>query len=335
MKRHRTLLITLGILFFATRSFTAAAQPADAVVSAAQYVPDTSHQNDPLPDGVIAWDALIKSMDAAAGLDFARFTFSFTNMATTIEIGLATNVTSRTNLTAVTNASFWSVFGGKKITQVATIEWSTNVVTDTNFSKPVPVTILNVHPSCGCTTAELPPVPWTIAPGASGEMKFAVNLAGKAGVLFKTVTVTTDKGRKDLMLRITMLPPVAVTMTEEQRAAGMAAAKLDRQAVFKGECAACHLKNIEGQSGQPLYAALCGICHEAEHRATMVVDLNKLTVPTSEEFWRTWITYGKPGSLMPAFASSQGGPLNDLQIASLAQYLNAAHPSQATNAPAK
>ena len=30
---------------------------------------------------------------------------------------------------------------------------------------------------------------------------------------------------------------------------------------------------------------------------------------------------GKAGSLMPAFATSQGGPLNDLQIASLAAYL--------------
>jgi hypothetical protein len=61
----------------------------------------------------------------------------------------------------------------------------------------------------------------------------------------------------------------------------------------------------------------------------MVPDLAKLTIPTNEEFWRTWITYGKPGSLMPSFAQSQGGPLDDIQIASLAQYLNVVHPSQA------
>jgi hypothetical protein len=64
-------------------------------------------------------------------------------------------------------------------------------------------------------------------------------------------------------------------------------------------------------------------------------DLAKLTVPTNEDFWRTWISYGKPGSVMPAFAKSQGGPLDDLQIASLAQFLNALHPYVATNAPAK
>jgi mono/diheme cytochrome c family protein len=55
-----------------------------------------------------------------------------------------------------------------------------------------------------------------------------------------------------------------------------------------------------------------------------------LTAPTSHEFWRTWITYGKPGSLMPAFATSQGGPLTDMQIASLASYLDAAHPAHVT-----
>jgi hypothetical protein len=64
----------------------------------------------------------------------------------------------------------------------------------------------------------------------------------------------------------------------------------------------------------------------------MVPDLNNLKVPTNREFWRTWITYGKPGTLMPAFAGSQGGPLTDMQIASLAAYLNAAKPSKAAHA---
>jgi hypothetical protein len=31
---------------------------------------------------------------------------------------------------------------------------------------------------------------------------------------------------------------------------------------------------------------------------------------------------------MPAFATSQGGPLSDMQIASLAAYLNVAFPSR-------
>jgi mono/diheme cytochrome c family protein len=196
------------------------------------------------------------------------------------------------------------------------------------------VGILSVRPSCGCTTAEMPPVPWAIPPGGNGQIKLSVNVQGKTGTLFKQVGITTERGQKNLMLRISVVIPPMPKMTEEQRAVGVAAAKADRQAVFKGSCASCHLPKIEGKYGQQLFKALCSICHEAEHRAEMVPDLRNLTVPTNEEFWRTWITYGKPGSLMPAFATSQGGPLNDLQIASLAAYLNAVIPAKATNAPA-
>lgn len=88
-------------------------------------------------------------------------------------------------------------------------------------------------------------------------------------------------------------------------------------------------------------AAACGICHEAQPRASMVPDLHHLAdssgkpLPTNEEFWRSWIAAGKADTLMPAFASSQGGPLNDLQIASLAAYLNAVNPSRAKLMSAK
>jgi cytochrome c553 len=179
-------------------------------------------------------------------------------------------------------------------------------------------------------------VPWPIAAGSNGTIKLTVNLQGKSGTLFKSVKISTDRGQKDLMLRINIQPPAPMPeLTEEQRAAGMAAAKLDRQAVFKGDCASCHLRRIEGKYGQPLYETVCAICHDAQHRATMVPDLHNLQIPTDQEFWRTWITYGKAGSLMPAFATSQGGPLSDMQIASLAAYLNAVNPSKATNAPTK
>ena len=273
MKLHRTLFALAAI--FASGIFSTAAQPSNEIASAPVYVPDVSHENEPLPDGVLAFDATTKSVDAVEGTDFAKFTFSFTNATTNI------------------------------------------------------VTILNVHPSCGCTTAELPPVPWQLAPGTNGQVKLSVNLAGKQGMLNKSVNFATDKGKRDLWMRINLTPAPKIEMTEEQKAAGIAAAKIDRQAVFKGDCATCHLNKIEGKYGQELFKNICGICHEAANRASMVPDLSKLVVPTNEEFWRTWITYGKPGSLMPAFSQSQAGPLNDVQIASLAAYLNAVYPSKA------
>jgi mono/diheme cytochrome c family protein len=94
---------------------------------------------------------------------------------------------------------------------------------------------------------------------------------------------------------------------------------VDRQAVFKGDCASCHVKKPgRGQIRPALFDAVLRRLPRGENRATMVPDLHNLKVPTNEEFWRTWITAGKAGSLMPAFATSQGGPLNDMQIASLA-----------------
>jgi mono/diheme cytochrome c family protein len=185
-----------------------------------------------------------------------------------------------------------------------------------------PVVILSVRPSCGCTTAKLPPLPWTLAPGTNGQMEATVNLAGKSGTLFKTLTVSTDKGSKTLMLKITIQPFVMPKLSEADRAQNLKIAAADRQSVFRGQCAACHAQPGEGKYGQALYAADCAICHEGEHRATMVPDLHALKTPTNFEFWRIWITHGKPGSLMPAFSMADGGPLSDMQIASLASYLS-------------
>jgi cytochrome c553 len=238
------------------------------------YVPDLSHSNDPLPDGVLAWDELTKAVDAAADQDQAHFTFNLTNVS------------------------------------------SGNV------------TIVNVHPSCGCTTAQLPPLPWILTPGTNGQINIAVNLAGKSGTLFKTVNVATDKGSKTLMLRINILPPVIPKITDADRMRFIVASKADRQAVFHDDCATCHVFPSNGKYGKVLYDTACGICHEAEHRATMVPDLHTLKTPTNEDFWHTWIAHGKPGSLMPAFSSAEGGPLNEMQIASLAAYLNTAIPSR-------
>jgi len=190
------------------------------------------------------------------------------------------------------------------------------------------VTILSVHASCGCTQPELPaPLPWTIPPGGKGEFSATVNLQGKSGTMIKWVTVSTDKGSKNLYFRITILPPVIPVLTEADRARGVEMAKADRQAVFKDDCATCHAKPAAGKYGKALYDAVCGICHEGENRATMVPDLHNLKTPTNDEFWRTWTAHGKAGSLMPAFSTAEGGPLTDMQIASVVLYLNTYFPS--------
>jgi mono/diheme cytochrome c family protein len=315
------------------RLLAADSNPTPAVTAtAAVYVPDTSHQNEPLPDGVLAWNDLTQEITVAADAGNAHFTFSFTNIATVHETVLVTNVTTITNITAVTNSSFFR----SKITFVTNFSTATSITTN-NVTRPVPVTILEVRPSCGCTTAQLPPLPWIIAPGTNGQIALTVNLAGKTGMQVKTVNVKTDKGFKQLILKINILPPVVPTQSEADRARAVEVAKADRQAVFRGDCAICHIKPATGKYGKPLYDAVCAICHESKSRASMVTDLHNIKTPTNVDFWQTWIAHGKAGSLMPGFATADGGPLSDTQIASLAGYLNMTFPSQPapppTNAP--
>ena len=292
------------------------------------YVPNLSNASGKLPDGVLDWDATTKETHVMANTSQAHFVFNFTNIATQIKLGLATNVASVTNFTTVTNSGFWARLTGKEISRAATMSSRTNVATVTNGIEPVPVTILSVRPSCGCTTTKLPQLPWTLTPGTNGQMEATVNLAAKSGTLYKTVTVNTDKGSKILWLKITIRPFEMPKMSEAERAQNIQTALTDRQAVFKGQCATCHVQRGQGRYGEALYAADCAICHEGKYRPTMVPDLHALKTPTNFEFWRTWIAHGKAPSMMPAFSTTDGGPLSDMQIASLASYLAAAIPSK-------
>ncbi len=326
MKLRRVFICGIaGVVLVSGKLFAADGSPTNAVATtAAVYVPDTSHQNDPLPDGVLAWDGLTKETNVAANAGMAHFVFSFTNIATVHETALVTNVTTITHITAVTNSSF---LRSKKISFVTNFSAATSITTN-SVTQPVPVAILEVHPSCGCTTAQLPPLPWVIPPGTNAQFGVTVNLAARSGPQVKTVNVKTDKGFKQLILKINILPPVVPTLTAADRERNLIAAKADRQAVFRGDCATCHVKPGEGKYGMALYDAVCTICHEGKDRSTMVPDLHNIKTPTNVDFWQTWIAHGRAGSLMPAFSTADGGPLSDIQIVSVAQYLTATFPSQ-------
>ncbi|HEU6449686.1 MAG TPA: DUF1573 domain-containing protein [Verrucomicrobiae bacterium] len=252
----------------------AASAPAPVVATPPVFVPDTTHEHDPMPQGILTWDSTFKTVATNVEAAQAHFVFNFTNIS-----------------------------GGQ-------------------------VVILDVHPSCGCTTTEIPPRPWIIPAGAAETIPATVNIFGRAGDFVKTITVSTDKGQMVLELQINVSAAPPMKMTDAEREAAMIQARNDRQSVFRGDCATCHVKNGEGKYGQALYDADCAICHESGHRASFVPDLHNLKVPTNPDFWKTWIAHGKPGSFMPAFSENDGGPLSDMQIASLAVYLNQAIPSK-------
>jgi mono/diheme cytochrome c family protein len=186
------------------------------------------------------------------------------------------------------------------------------------------VVITKVKASCGCTTAKMPQTPWHLPPGGSGQVEAQVNLAGKTGLITKTLTFSTSIGNRVVTLKVKIPPPIAgsVPMTPAERQAAMMKAAAEPMAIFKGDCAACHVQKGAKAYGEELYAADCGICHESSNRASAVPDLHALKQPTGFDYWKAIITNGKPHTMMPPFALAQGGPLTDTQIDSLASYLN-------------
>lgn len=212
--------------------------------------------------------------------------------------------------------------------------WLTNVSSSE-------VLVNNIRTSCGCTAAKLPSQPWRIGSGESGPIDVTMNLAGKSGMIAKGVTVDTSVGIKQLTVKcnIPVNAPGALpvqqsgTMGDAERLKNMQLAMADRQVVFKNQdCAKCHAEPAKNKTdGRLLYAGVCATCHNSHHRAAQVPDLRLLKHPTDADYWRQWIAQGRPGSMMPAFAESEGGPLNEQQINALVDFMVKAFPSRAAS----
>lgn len=203
--------------------------------------------------------------------------------------------------------------------------WFTNTATEDVF-------VIRAQSSCFCTVAKLPSTPWRIAAGTNASIDVQMDLAGKSGDVTKMVTVDSTAGRQQLLVKTVIMPGQSVSaMNDSDRLKNMQTALADRQVVFKkAECASCHADPAKGVvDGTKLYSSVCGICHDAEHRASTVPDLKKLPHPTDATHWRAWIANGRAGSMMPAFAKAEGGPLDDQQIEAIVDYLIRTIPSKA------
>ncbi len=196
---------------------------------------------------------------------------------------------------------------------------------------PNEVTIDRVQTSCGCTVAKLPAMPWRLPAGTNAQFEVVADLRGKRGLFSKMVYVYTSQGFKALNVKVSVPEPALSPAAERMRNLQVSVA--DRQAVFRGDCARCHSAPAAGKQGRELFGAVCGVCHEAERRATVVPNLRALKHPTDADHWRNWITHGKAGTLMPAFALTEGGPLSPEQIDSLVAYLVGSIPSLPATLP--
>lgn len=73
----------------------------------------------------------------------------------------------------------------------------------TNVS-PERVLIYDTSTTCDCTVAQLPSKPWTLAPGAGGEIRATLDLQGRTGAVTNYVIVFTSKGNR--LLTVTGIP---------------------------------------------------------------------------------------------------------------------------------
>lgn len=210
------------------------------------------------------------------------------------------------------------------------------VFTVTNTSK-AEIIIKKVEPSCGCTVAKLPREPWNLKPGESGPLLATVDFSGKFGKLTKTMAVDSTAG----LQRLTMELDVPVTEESKKREKNMEISRNDKQAVFKNDCASCHLKpaleqitspTMNAKSCENLYRTACGVCHEAKNRASMVPALNAVNKKTYVKYWRYWLENGGP-FLMPAFSKAKGGFLTDEQMDAMAEFLDKKFPSPTVIVP--
>ena len=193
----------------------------------------------------------------------------------------------------------------------------------TNISEDTEVVITAVKTSCGCTVAKMPSVPWILKPHEGGKIDVSVDLLGKSGVLLKQVSIVATNAEQTLNVKIHM-----PDLPEAMRLKNLEMANADPQAIFKGDCARCHVAPARSKIGKELYVAACGICHESPQRATIVPDLHQLNHPADLTFWRGIIREGKPKTLMPGFAITHGGPLTEAQVESLAQVLAKVFPGR-------
>ena len=62
------------------------------------------------------------------------------------------------------------------------------------------ILINSLHTSCGCTVAQLPTTPYTLAPGSNVTINVSMSLAGKSGRITKSVSVDSTAGLKPLLV---------------------------------------------------------------------------------------------------------------------------------------
>ena len=177
--------------------------------------------------------------------------------------------------------------------------------------------LISATSTCGCTVPKIKKN--LIAPGETADLEVIMDTSMKQGSVSKPVTITSNDPlhRKVVItLKAQVTSPHADLEDGEQRVAK----------IFTGRCAACHVEKGKGKIGEDLFLADCSMCHG--FRAKGVPGVAPALVPFDyhqkdfADSMRKIIAHGsKAHRSMPGYLKSSGGPLSDVEIDSLVEYL--------------
>lgn len=162
------------------------------------------------------------------------------------------------------------------------------------------IKIKSIEPSCGCTEAVA--IPKILLPGKQGIIRVTLNTTAKIGKVLKTLDVFTDFREKPFIFKFR----ASITHTVGK--------SLNASVIFQGNCRKCHVgSKMASKKGEILFNAVCFMCH-TNYSALGMLSKTKLKKAIFE---------GVPGTSMPGFAKTSGGPLSPAQIESLIDFLKA------------
>jgi mono/diheme cytochrome c family protein len=180
-----------------------------------------------------------------------------------------------------------------------------------------PLRILGTRPSCGCTATAVDDR--EIPSGGHGALEVTFDPSEQHGTVRKTLGVSSNDPTDPHVL-LTIRAKVEVIAPPEPEAG--AHPPTGGQSLLMGDCATCHAQPAAGKTGEPLWSAICAMCHGsegqgAEHGPSLRTPDH--LVSRDDEELAVAIAYGTSNPRMPGFAELMGGPLSEEQVRSLVE----------------
>jgi hypothetical protein len=140
-----------------------------------------------------------------------------------------------------------------------------------------------------------------------GRIQATVRTDGKEGPITKTIQVKTNDPLRPLIV-LKLKAEVKDPFHEGISKPGN---------LFHEPCRRCHVDRGIGKRGGHLFSADCLMCHSRGKDAKPLASLRKLP----RDRIKKGIEDGVSDTMMPGFSSRSGGPLTNVQIRSLIEYI--------------